>query len=102
MSIQHGPKLRTDAKADPGQTGERVQQIVNEIDWIEETYRARLQAQTVARMRFIASAASYTIPLDLRVNPASRRINCGDHRQRLDARRMHYVRAVAGSAAQPV
>jgi hypothetical protein len=81
-------------------TGERVQQIVNAIDRIEETDWAKLQAQTVARREFIESPESYTIPHGLRMDSASPRIDCGDHRHRLGARRMHYVRdAAAGSAA---
>jgi len=76
-------------------TDERVQQIVNAIDRIEDTDPAKLQEQTIAGIRVIESAASYTIPLTLRVA-------CGDHRQRLGARRMHDVRDAAASSAQPV
>jgi hypothetical protein len=88
---------------DLGGTRLKVQQIVNDIDRIEETYGAKLQTQTVARSRVIESAASYTIALGLRIDTASPRIDCADHRQRLGARRMHYVRDAAfPSAAQPV
>ena len=108
--MQHGAKLRSDVPwsvfhhrvlpvaSDLG-NGRRVQQIVNPIDRIEETYRAKLRTQTVARRRFIESAASYTVPIGLRIDSASPRIDCGDHRQRLGARRMHYVRDAAAASA---
>jgi hypothetical protein len=83
-------------RAEPG---ERCNKIVNEINRSEEVYRAKLQRRLLShvdRRPFSESAARCTIPLGLG-------LDCADHRQRLRARSMHYVRdAASPSAAQPV